>query len=80
MYFFKKEAKFQVKLPWLAGDGIRQYLAGPPGPPGPPGVPGPAGDRLVDDVANQVIAYIQSMTNYVIILHILIQKMPVCEN
>lgn len=52
-------------LCWHAGDGIRQYLAGPPGPPGPPGGPGSTGDGLVDDVANRVIAYVQSMSNYI---------------
>lgn len=60
----KQRAKFETKLFWCTGGDIRQYLAGPPGPPGPPGSPGPAGDGLVDSVANRVIAYIQSMTYY----------------
>lgn len=62
----KQRAKSKTKLCWCAGDSIRQYLAGPPGPPGPQGAPsasGSAGDVPVDDLANRVIAYIQSMTN-----------------
>lgn len=47
-------------LPWHADGDIRQYLAGPPGPPGPPGVPGNLDEELVDDVANRVLAYVQS--------------------
>lgn len=44
-----------------AGGNIKQFLAGPPGPPGPPGFSGLAGEELVEDVANKVIAYMQSM-------------------
>ncbi|TNN77878.1 hypothetical protein EYF80_011935 [Liparis tanakae] len=42
------------------GGDIRQYLAGPAGPPGPPGPTGSGGDRPVEDLANQVLAYVQS--------------------
>lgn len=51
-----------------AGDGVREYLAGPPGPPGPPG---PGGEGQMDDVANRVITYMQSMMDYIIPLLLL---------
>lgn len=57
-----------------AGDGVREYLAGPPGPPGPPG---PGGEGLMDDVANQVITYMQSMINYIITLLLLLHSICV---
>lgn len=38
-------------------------MVGPPGPPGPPGFSGLAEEELVEDVANRVIAYMQSMTD-----------------
>ena len=56
---------------FLSGDGIRNYLAGPPGAPGTPGTPGPAGypgapgssaDTSVEEVAARVLGYIQSRT------------------
>lgn len=62
----------ETKLSCHAGGSIREYLAGSPGPPGPPGAPGAAGDGLVDDVANRVLAYIQSMNSYIIMLHLLL--------
>lgn len=42
------------------GDGVREYMSGPPGPPGVPGPPGGGSVESVDDLASRVIAYIQS--------------------
>lgn len=39
---------------------MRQFLVGPPGPPGPPGISELTGEELIEDVANRVIAYMQS--------------------
>ncbi|XP_077379746.1 uncharacterized protein LOC144020295 isoform X2 [Festucalex cinctus] len=45
---------------YIQNGNFKQYLVGPPGPPGPPGVSAASGAKMVDDVANRVIAYMQS--------------------
>lgn len=81
-HFFHKRSSvtlFKTELPWLIGGDIRQYLAGPPGPSGPPGVPGTAGDELVDDVANRVLAYIQSENYNTTLQHQLFLKIMLAQ-